>query len=202
MQRWLAERAWPGDSMSLADRLYYFYEYRWARSALWENAVPTKEILELVTAGRPPGRAIDLGAGTGRNASYLAEQGWEVLGIDLHPVAVRRAQRRIAQRGLEQRARFQVRNALDLSGLGPFDLALDLLGPATDLLPARRPDYARAVSEVLAPGALLLVFSPLPRRALIELEERLAPVTLDPSRRETPAGRWSVYRRTDEGGAG
>jgi SAM-dependent methyltransferase len=181
--------------MSLADRLYYFYEYRWARSALWENAVPTKEVLQQVLAGRAPGRAIDLGAGTGRNASYLAEQGWEVLGIDLYPVAVRRAQRRIAERGLANRARFEVRNALDLSGLGPFDLALDLLGPATDLLPARRADYARALSEILAPGGLLLIFSPLPRRAWLDLERHLAPVVLDPSRAETPAGRWSIYRR-------
>lgn len=195
MQRWLAERSWPGDSMSLADRLYYFYEYRWARSALWENAVPTKEVLEQVLAGRAPGRAIDLGAGTGRNASYLAEQGWEVLGIDLHPVAVRRAERRIAERGLAHRARFERRDALDLSGLGPFDLALDLLGPATDLLPARRAEYAQTLREILAPRGLLLIFSPLPRRAWIELERQLTPVALDPSRAETAAGRWSIYRR-------
>ena len=30
-----------------------------------------------------PGRALDVGAGQGRNAVWLAQQGWEVTGIDI-----------------------------------------------------------------------------------------------------------------------
>lgn len=36
----------------------------------------------------PPGRALDLACGAGRNARYLAGQGWKVTAIDASPVAV------------------------------------------------------------------------------------------------------------------
>ncbi len=35
--------------------------------------------------GIPPGRALDLACGAGRHALWLAEQGWQVTGIDLVP---------------------------------------------------------------------------------------------------------------------
>lgn len=37
-----------------------------------------------------PGRALDLGSGEGRNAIWLAEQGWQVTAVDFSPVAVAR----------------------------------------------------------------------------------------------------------------
>jgi SAM-dependent methyltransferase len=47
--------------------------------------------------GRTPGRALDLGMGEGRNAIFLAQQGWQVTGVDLSDVAVARAKTRAAQ---------------------------------------------------------------------------------------------------------
>jgi SAM-dependent methyltransferase len=41
----------------------------------------------------PPGRAVDLACGEGRNAVWLAEQGWEVTGVDFSPVGLAKAQR-------------------------------------------------------------------------------------------------------------
>ena len=32
-----------------------------------------------------PGRALDLACGRGRNAIFLAEQGWSVIGVDIAP---------------------------------------------------------------------------------------------------------------------
>ncbi len=46
---------------------------------------------------RHPGRALDLGMGQGRNAIYLAQQGWQVTGVDLSNVAVAQAKARAAQ---------------------------------------------------------------------------------------------------------
>lgn len=40
--------------------------------------------------GLPPGRALDLAAGEGRNAAWLASRGWRVDALDFSPVAVRR----------------------------------------------------------------------------------------------------------------
>lgn len=43
--------------------------------------------------GLSPGRAVDLACGEGRNAVWLAEQGWEVTGVDFSPVGLAKAQR-------------------------------------------------------------------------------------------------------------
>ena len=48
-----------------------------------------------------PGRALDVGAGDGRNAIWLATQGWSVSAIDLSAVALERAAERAAARGTQ-----------------------------------------------------------------------------------------------------
>jgi tellurite methyltransferase len=41
------------------------------------------------TAGKlKPGRALDLACGTGRNAIWLAEQGWQVTAVDRSPITI------------------------------------------------------------------------------------------------------------------
>lgn len=47
-----------------------------------------------------PGRALDVGAGDGRNAIWLAAQGWDVTAVDLSAVALERAAERAAARSL------------------------------------------------------------------------------------------------------
>lgn len=42
-------------------------------------------------AGLPPGRALDLACGEGRNALWLASLGWRVRAVDFSPVAIARA---------------------------------------------------------------------------------------------------------------
>jgi LmbE family N-acetylglucosaminyl deacetylase/SAM-dependent methyltransferase len=46
-------------------------------------------LVELVSS-LPPGTALDLGAGEGRNSLWLAGQGWEVVAVDASEVALRR----------------------------------------------------------------------------------------------------------------
>lgn len=50
--------------------------------------------------GRKPGEALDLGMGEGRNAIFLAQQGWRVTGVDYSDVAVNLARARAAKLGL------------------------------------------------------------------------------------------------------
>ena len=52
---------------------------------VFENPAPL--VVEFV-AGLPPGRALDLAAGAGRNALYLAEHGWSVTAVDGSPVGI------------------------------------------------------------------------------------------------------------------
>ena len=48
----------------------------------------------------PPGRALDVGCGTGRDACYLAGRGWQVTGVDIVAAAIGRARRRAAASGV------------------------------------------------------------------------------------------------------
>ncbi len=57
------------------------------------------------TATLTPGRALSLGDGEGRNGVWLAEQGFEVVTVDLSQVAVVKARRLAAERGVVVDAR-------------------------------------------------------------------------------------------------
>jgi SAM-dependent methyltransferase len=52
-------------------------------------------------AGLPPGRALDLGCGGGRNALWLAERGWTVEAVDFSDVAIERARSVALERGVD-----------------------------------------------------------------------------------------------------
>jgi len=57
------------------------------------------KLLQYAIAGRKPGLAIDLGMGEGRNAVFLAANGWHVTGVDFSEVAVKKAKARAAAAG-------------------------------------------------------------------------------------------------------
>ena len=48
-----------------------------------------------------PGRTLDLGCGSGGNAVWLAEHGWQVTAVDFSEVAIAKAKARAAERGVE-----------------------------------------------------------------------------------------------------
>ena len=52
-----------------------------------EVMVPDRLLVELVS-DLEPGKALDLGCGSGRNSLMLASMGWSVLGVDFAPLAV------------------------------------------------------------------------------------------------------------------
>lgn len=65
------------------------WDERYAASDLVWSAGPNTWI-ESVCADLTPGRVLDVAAGEGRNAIWLAERGWDVLATDFSPVAVQR----------------------------------------------------------------------------------------------------------------
>ena len=70
-----------------------------ARPLVW-SAGPNATVVEHLT-GVPPGRALDLGCGGGRNALWLAEKDWRVTGVDFSSVAITKARQIADRRGLE-----------------------------------------------------------------------------------------------------
>jgi tellurite methyltransferase len=59
-----------------------------------------KEIFETDSWPLPKGRALDIATGKGRNAIFLAEQGFQVVGIDISPVALEVARRTAQEKSL------------------------------------------------------------------------------------------------------
>ena len=64
------------------------------------NTQPNAFLVEM-TRGLPPGKALDVGMGQGRNAIFLAQQGWEVTGFDPADKAVAAAQEQAKQAGVK-----------------------------------------------------------------------------------------------------
>ncbi len=58
----------------------------------WDTGQPEPLLVEFVTSGGvSPTRTLEIGAGTGTNAIWLAARGFDVLGIDVLPLGVERA---------------------------------------------------------------------------------------------------------------
>jgi SAM-dependent methyltransferase len=56
--------------------------------------------LARIAAGRSPGRALDIGIGEGRNAFFLASQGWDVTGFDASAAGIKLTVAEAAKRRL------------------------------------------------------------------------------------------------------
>jgi len=106
-------------------------------------------------ASVPPGRALDLGSGQGRNAVWLASRGHRVTAVDLSPVATEQAQRLAAEAGVA--ADFVT---ADLAVWTPEPGAFDLvLLSYVHLEPGpRRVVHAMAV-DALAPGGMVFLIA-------------------------------------------
>ena len=70
---------------------------RYAASDLVWGAEPNRFVVAELAGRKPQGRALDLACGEGRNAIWLAEQGWTVTAVDFSDVAIERA-RQLAER--------------------------------------------------------------------------------------------------------
>ncbi|HTX28811.1 MAG TPA: class I SAM-dependent methyltransferase [Streptosporangiaceae bacterium] len=107
-------------------------------------------------AGLPPGRALDLAAGEGRNSLWLAERGWRVTAVDFSRVGLEKGRKLGTARGIDE-ARIEWIVA-DLTGYEPVRGAFDLVLIAYFQVGAelRAAVLARAAAA-LAPGGTLLV---------------------------------------------
>jgi SAM-dependent methyltransferase len=76
------------------------WDARYAAKELVWSAGPNA-LLEQEVSGLEPGAALDVACGEGRNALWLAEQGWRVTGIDFSTVGLDKARRAAEQRGVE-----------------------------------------------------------------------------------------------------
>jgi 2-polyprenyl-3-methyl-5-hydroxy-6-metoxy-1,4-benzoquinol methylase len=112
-------------------------------------------------ARTPPGKALDLGCGTGTNAITLARHRWRVTAVDFIPKAILVARAKAARGGFA--IDFLVGSVTGLSALsGPFDYALDI-GCLHALKAEDRMRYAVNLSRLLRPQAWYMLYAWLPR---------------------------------------
>src|SRR5215213_6188445 len=87
-----------------------------AQPILW--AVDPNPFLGGELGDRPPGRALDLGAGEGRTTLWLAERGWEVTAVDFSDVALDRGRQRVEAVGAPGRVDWVCADLLDFDPAG------------------------------------------------------------------------------------
>ncbi|MGB2821435.1 MAG: class I SAM-dependent methyltransferase [Phycisphaerae bacterium] len=90
----------------------------------WDVGRPATELKKAVEEGTiRPGRAVVLGCGTGTNAIYLAQKGFDVTGIDVAPTGLAQAEAKARKAGV--RVRWLVADVLAPPKLEPFDFLFD-----------------------------------------------------------------------------
>lgn len=151
----------------------------------WNAGGPDAALVELVESGKIPiGRAVDLGAGPGHDAIFLAQKGFKVLAVDIAPKAIDLARANAKKARLGVAIDFRVQDVLKLSSPAGSATFVNDRGCFHTLQPHDRPIYVKRVADVLIPGGhlFLRVFSdqeppgPGPHRfSRAELEGIFAP---------------------------
>jgi SAM-dependent methyltransferase len=124
-----------------------------------QRATPVADLVALIEgpARLKPGRALDIGCGTGTDTIYLATHGWEVTAVDMVSKALIAARREASAAGVTPRfVQGDVTRLQDLGVGDGYTLLLDF-GCFHTLPEDRRPAYVTSVSAVAAPGATLLL---------------------------------------------
>lgn len=86
------DRGGTTDRQALWDERYAAHEHVW-------SATPNAEV-ERIVGSWAPGRALDLGAGEGRHAVWLAELGWRVTAVDFSAVGLAKGEKEASRRGI------------------------------------------------------------------------------------------------------
>ena len=134
------------------------WDERYAATELLWSAGPN-QFVATELADLEPGRAVDLAAGEGRNAIWLAERGWEVTAVDFSLVGLDKGRQALSRhpRGRDLHVDWVQADVLDFDA-GPvgFDLALVAY---LQLAAAERRVALRRAFALLVPGGTLLVIA-------------------------------------------
>lgn len=151
----------PSQRPSLFNPYWWRFQWRyWRGRTPWDTQITPPEVMEFIQTTQP-GRALDLGCGTGTNAITLARHGWQVTGVDFIPKAIRTARRKAAASGLN--IKFLLASVTDLDMLsGPYTYILDI-GCLFGLNKADRNKYADHLFRLIDRQGWYMLYAWYPR---------------------------------------
>lgn len=137
-------------------RKIFFTLWYLFRKPPWDTGISPPELVAHI-ASHPPGRALDLGCGTGTNAITLAKRGWQVIAVDFALPAIQLARGKARRAGVQ--VEFQAGDVTRLENVhGPFNLVLDI-GCFHTLDQAGKQRYVANLKRFLAPGGAYLLYA-------------------------------------------
>ena len=113
-------------------------------------SAPSVFMMESVK-GLEPGTALDVGAGQGRNAVWLAQQGWDVTGIDISGVGLAVAEANAEKAGTRIMTVKTTYQEFDF-GTERWDLIIMILSWA----PVSDPTFVSRLNDSLRPGGVVV----------------------------------------------
>lgn len=129
-----------------------FWDERFGSESYAYGSEPN-DFLRLQAGALPPGDALCLAEGEGRNAVHLARLGHRVVAQDLSPVGLRKAQQLAASRGVAIRC-----ECYDLQSFDPQANSFDLVVAIwMHLEPSLRAQVHRRAIKALRPGGWLIL---------------------------------------------
>lgn len=147
---------WGGEKKYMSWLRRIIFNSMYYRKAPWDTGISPPELLAFMQTS-PPGRALDLGCGTGTNVITLAKNGWQVTGVDFARRAITLARRKASQAGVQADLRVgDVTRLEDISG--PFDFILDM-GCFHSLDSDGRKAYLHNIKRLLGPQAIFLLYT-------------------------------------------
>ena len=130
------------------------WDHRYGGDQIWSGN-PNGSLVNEV-GGLPSGRALDVGAGEGGDALWLAEQGWRVTANDVSRRGLDRIAAEAERRGLRVELLHADANALGAFAVGGFDL----VSAQYASIPRTTDDRAvHNLIDAVAPGGTLIVVS-------------------------------------------
>jgi len=132
------------------------FNLRYLGKPPWDTGVSPPELIRYLKRSEP-GRALDIGCGSGTNLLTIAEFGWRVVGVDITFLSVYRARKKLHQAGFEGTVLHR-----DVAGIinldGNFDLVLDI-GCFHSLSAQGRKTYRKNLTRWLKVGGTYLLYA-------------------------------------------
>lgn len=122
------------------------------RAAEFVWSTQPNRFLPPAVEGLTPGRVLDLACGEGRNAVWLATEGWDATGVDFSATGLEKAARLAETNGVN--VEWVCADVTSWRPVEPFDLVIVFY---LQLPPPQRSAALGSAARALAPGATLLV---------------------------------------------